>query len=406
MEFDRRSAFREERRPCSNAGQPVYLDAQATTPCDPRVVEAMLPYFAHVFGNAHSEHAFGRAAAEAVANARADVAALIGAEPREIIFTSGATESNNLAIKGAVRFQRTRRDHVVTVVTEHKCVLESVSALQREGAAVTRVGVNSSGLIDLAAIDAAISSRTGLVSVMAVNNEIGVIQPIAEIGALCRQRGALFHTDAAQAAGKIPLDVGVMPIDLMSISAHKLYGPKGIGALYVRRRPRVRLQPLLDGGAQERGFRSGTLPTPLIVGFGVACRIAREEMAAETARLLRLRQRLLGRLRSAIGDVRLNGDEKRRIAGNLNVMFPGIDAEALLARLPDLALSTGSACSAAAVEPSYVLRALGMPDAEAAASVRIGLGRFTTADDIDYAADRLSEEVGRLRAENTSAPAL
>jgi cysteine desulfurase len=284
-------------------------------------------------------------------------------------------------------------------------VLESVAALQREGASVTRVGVQRSGLIDLAAIDAAIGSRTALVSVMAVNNEIGVVQPIAEIGALCRQRGVLLHTDAAQAAGKIPLDVRVMSIDLMSISAHKLYGPKGIGALYVRRQPRVRLAPLLDGGAQERGFRSGTLPTPLIVGFGVACRIAREEMAAETARLSRLRQRLLDRLRSAIPDVRLNGDEKQRIAGNINVAFPGIDAEALLARLPDVALSTGSACSAAAVEPSYVLRALGMPDAEAAASVRIGLGRFTTDDDIDYAVDRLREEVGRLRADDGLAPA-
>ncbi len=408
MEFDRRSASRssrEEGLTRGNTRQPVYLDAQATTPCDPRVVEAMLPYFGDVFGNPHSEHAFGRAAADAVASARADVAALIGAEPREIVFTSGATESNNLAVKGAVRFLRGRSDHIVTVVTEHKCVLESVAALQREGASVTRVGVQRSGLIDLAAIDAAIGSRTALVSVMAVNNEIGVVQPIAEIGALCRQRGVLLHTDAAQAAGKIPLDVRVMSIDLMSISAHKLYGPKGIGALYVRRQPRVRLAPLLDGGAQERGFRSGTLPTPLIVGFGVACRIAREEMAAETARLSRLRQRLLDRLRSAIPDVRLNGDEKQRIAGNINVAFPGIDAEALLARLPDVALSTGSACSAAAVEPSYVLRALGMPDAEAAASVRIGLGRFTTDDDIDYAVDRLREEVGRLRADDGLAPA-
>lgn len=382
----------------------VYLDAQATTPCDERVIAAMLPYFGERFGNAHSAHRFGREAADAVEEARAEVAALIGAEPREIVFTSGATEANNLAIRGAAAFLRGRRGHLITAATEHKCVLESVAAAVREGASATVLPVDGAGLIDLTALDAAIGPPTALVSIMAVNNEIGVIQPLPAIGALCRERGVLFHSDAAQAAGKIPLDVKAMNVDLMSLSAHKMYGPKGIGALYVRRRPRVRLAPLLVGGGQERGLRSGTLPTPLCVGFGEACRIARAELAEESARLARLRQRLLGQLRAAFPDIAVNGDEERRIPGNLNIRVPGLDAEALLARLPDLALSTGSACTSAAVEPSYVLRALGLSHADAAASVRIGLGRFTTASEVDYAAGRLIEEISRLRGEAEPTP--
>jgi cysteine desulfurase len=378
---------------------PVYLDAQATTPCDPRVVEAMQPYFAAVFGNPHSTHAFGRAAREAVEAARAEVALLIGAEPREIIFTSGATESNNLAIKGAMSFLAPHRRHVVTAVTEHKCVLESVAALARAGATATILPVQPNGLLAADALRSALTPSTALVSIMAVNNEIGVIQPLATLASLAHGAGALFHSDAAQAAGKIPLDVGAMGIDLMSLSAHKLYGPKGIGALYVRRRPRVRLHPLIDGGGQERGLRSGTLATPLVVGFGEACRLARVEMAAEAERLAGLRDRLLGRLRAAFPDLILNGDADQRIPGNLNIAFPGIEAEALLARLADVALSAGSACTAAAIEPSYVLRALGLSEAIARASVRIGLGRFTTADEVDYAAARLIAEVGRLRSE-------
>jgi cysteine desulfurase len=382
---------------------PVYLDYQATTPTDPRVVAAMLPYFTEKFGNPHStSHHFGREAAEAVERARGDVAALIGAEAREIVFTSGATESNNAAIKGAVRFmrdeRRSDRDRIVTVATEHKCVLETCRQLEREGFSLTVMPVKSDGLLDLAALADAIGPRTALVSVMAVNNEIGTIQDLAAIGALCRARGILFHSDAAQAAGKVPLDVDAMGIDLLSISGHKLYGPKGIGALYIRRRPRVRLVPLIDGGGQERGFRSGTLPTPLCVGLGVACAIARDEMAAEAARLVELRRRFFAALHRRIPGMRLNGSGEQRVAGNLNIGFPGIDAEKLLEACATVAASTGSACSSASIEPSYVLRALGLDAAAARASFRLCVGRFTTVPEIDFAADALVAAFERLRA--------
>jgi cysteine desulfurase len=383
------------------ARPPVYLDYQATTPTDPRVLEAMLPYFTVDFGNPHSKsHAFGREAEDAVEAARRQVARLIGAEPREVVFTSGATESNNLAIKGAARFLRRRKDRIVTCATEHKCVLESCRRLEGEGFQLTTVGVMSNGLVDLEALDAAIDERTAVVSIMAVNNEIGVIQPIADIAALCHEKGALFHTDAAQAIGKIPIDVAAMGIDLMSISGHKIYGPKGIGALYVRRRPRVRLVAEMDGGGQERGLRSGTLPTPLCVGLGAACALAAADMHHEAARLRELRDRLLRAILAEIPQAVVNGDVEQRIAGNLNIAFPGIEGEMLLTRLEDIALSTGSACTSAAVEPSYVLRAMGLDAALAEASLRIGLGRFTTEAEVDYAAGRIAREVRRLRNES------
>jgi cysteine desulfurase len=396
---------KDARTPDTGPGlrRPVYLDYQATTPTDPRVVDAMLPYFTVCFGNPHSKsHAFGREAEDAIEAARRRVADLIGAEPREIVFTSGATESNNLAIKGAARFLRNRKDRIVTCVTEHKCVLESCRRLEAEGFDLVTVGVGSNGVVDLGALAAAVDERTAVVSIMAVNNEIGVIQPIAEIAALCHQRGALFHTDGAQAVGKIRLDVGEMGIDLMSISGHKIYAPKGIGALYVRRRPRVRLQPQMDGGGQERGFRSGTLPTPLCVGLGAACALAGQEMHEEAARLRALRDGLLRAIAAGVPEAVVNGDIERRIAGNLNVAFPDIEGELLLIRLKDLALSTGSACTSAAVEPSYVLRAMGLDPALAQASLRIGLGRFTTGAEVDYAAGRIVGEVRRLRAESNA----
>jgi cysteine desulfurase len=378
---------------------PIYLDYQSTTPTDPRVVAAMLPYFTEKFGNPHSvSHAHGREVADAVEAARGQVARVIGADPREIIFTSGATESNNLALKGALHFGADGRNHLVTLVTEHKCVLESAAQLEREGYAVTYLPVEPGGLVDLDRLSAAITERTALVSIMAAHNEIGVLQPLAEIGALCRERGVLFHSDAAQAVGKIALDVEAMGIDLLSISGHKLYGPKGIGALYVRRRPRVRLAPLFDGGGQERGLRSGTLPAPLCIGFGEACAIAGSEMEAEARRLRSYRERLLRGLRQSFPPLRLNGDAERRLPGNLNLCFPGIDGQALVAVLPELSMSLGSACTSAAVEPSYVLRALGLPDDLANASIRIGLGRFTSEAEVDFALDRLAAALGRLSA--------
>ena len=377
--------------------RPIYLDHQATTPTDPRVTEAMLPWFRERFGNPASPHAFGVAAEKAVEAARAEIATLVGAEPREIVFTSGATEANNLAIKGAVRFKGAPGSHVVTFATEHKCVLESAEALRREGAEVSVLPVNPDGRFDLDRLAEAIGPRTVLVSAMAANNEIGVVQPVAEIGALCRNRGVLFHTDAAQAAGKIPIDVEEMGVDLLSISGHKLYGPMGVGALYVRRRPRVRLEPLFSGGGQERGVRSGTLPTPLCVALGVAARIAREGMAEEGARLRGLRDRLHAAIRAQLPDVVLNGDPERRLPGNLNLSFPGIVAGDLISALTDVAVSSGSACTAASVEPSYVLRALGLDDRLAAASIRFGLGRWTSAAEIDYAAEQVVRAVVRLR---------
>jgi cysteine desulfurase len=379
---------------------PVYLDYQATTPCDPRVLEAMLPWFTEKFGNPHSvTHAYGREAEQAVERGRGQLAAIIHADPREIVFTSGATEANNLAVKGALRFHRQfGKDHVVTLATEHKCVIESCRAMEAEGFRATYLPVEPSGLVDLDRVAHALEERTVLVSVMAAHNEIGVIQPIAEIGAMCRARGVLFHTDAAQAVGKIPIDVDAMGIDLMSISGHKIYGPKGVGALYVRRRPRARIAPLIDGGGQERGLRSGTLPTPLCVGIGEAAALAQAEMEEESRRLLALRQRFLSGILRALPQTQLNGDPERRLPGNLNLSFPGVPAPALMEACPGLALSTGSACTAAEIEPSFVLRALGVPDDLAAASLRIGLGRFSTADEVDYAVETLTAGVKRLGA--------
>ncbi len=373
--------------------RPIYLDNQATTPCDPRVVAAMLPYFSEAFGNPHSvEHALGREAEAAVARARAEVAALIGATPREIVFTSGATESNNLAIKGAARFaarMENPRRRLITLATEHKCVLQATADLAEEGFEPVFLPVRPDGRLDPEALRMALATPTLLVSAMAANNETGVLQDITALAALAHQAGALFHTDAAQAVGKIPIDVTAQGIDLLSISGHKLYGPKGVGALYVRHRPRVRLAPLISGGGQERGLRSGTLPAPLIVGFGAACRLAGAEMAAEAERLAGLRERLLARLGDAIPGISVNGSREHRLAGNLNLAFPAARAETLLADLPDLCLSTGSACSSAAVEPSYVLGAMGVPAEVAARSLRIGIGRFTSAAEIDLAAAML-----------------
>ncbi|MBV9735849.1 MAG: aminotransferase class V-fold PLP-dependent enzyme [Acidisphaera sp.] len=377
----------------TRANRPVYLDNQATTACDPRVLAAMLPWFSEAYGNPHSaEHVMGRAAEQAVEAARAQVAALIGADPREIVFTSGATESNNIALKGAARFARSTGDarrRIVTVATEHKCVLACAADLAGEGFEPIVLPVGRDGLLDPAVLRAALDEPTLLVSVMAANNETGVVQDLSAQAAIARDAGALFHTDAAQAAGKIPLDVNAPRVDLLSISGHKLYGPKGVGALYVRRRPRVRLAPLFSGGGQERGLRSGTLPAPLIVGFGEACRLAAAEMAAEAAHLAALRDRLLARLRAAIPAIAINGDLRRRLPGNLNLTFPHATAEALMRAAPDLCVSTGSACSSAEVEPSYVLRALGLDADAAARTLRLGIGRFTSAADLDYAAEAL-----------------
>jgi cysteine desulfurase len=377
---------------------PIYMDYQATTPCDPRVVQAMLPYFTERFGNPHSRnHRYGWEAEEAVEKAREQVAAILGADAKEVIFTSGATESNNLAIKGVAYFYRDKKNHVITCVTEHKCVLDSCRHLEQEGFHVTYLPVKKNGLIDLDQLRAAITDKTVLVSIMAVNNEIGVIQPLAEIGAICREKGVFFHTDAAQAVGKIPLDVNAMNIDLLSVSGHKVYGPKGIGALYVRRRPRVRLQALINGGGQERGMRSGTLATPLCVGLGEACAIAQREMGAEAERLRMLRDRMLKGVMERLPEVYLNGDLDQRIPGNLNLSFAFVEGEGLMMGVKDLCVSSGSACTSASLEPSYVLRALGVDVEMAHTSLRIGIGRFTTEKDIDYAIDHIVESVTRLR---------
>ncbi len=374
--------------------RPVYLDNQATTPCDPRVLALMLPWFTERYGNPHSaEHRMGQDAEAAVEAARAEVASLIGAEPREVVLTSGATEANNIAIKGAARHARRMGDprrRVITVATEHKCVLESVADTAEDGFEPVVLPVEPDGRLDPAVLRAALAEPTLLVSVMTVNNETGVIQDIAALAAMAREAGALFHTDAAQGVGKMPIDVG--GIDLLSLSGHKLYGPKGVGALYVRRRPRVRLAPLFSGGGQERGLRSGTLPTPLVVGLGEACRLARLEMDGEAACLAGLRDRLLAGLRRHMPDIRVNGSLRHRIPGNLNITLP-VPALDLMRAVPNLCVSTGSACSSAAVEPSYVLRALGLTDAAAARTLRLGLGRFTSAADVDYAVEALTAAV-------------
>ncbi len=378
--------------------QPIYLDYQATTPMDPRVLEAMMPYFTHKFGNSGSRsHAYGWEAEEGTEKARAQVAKLIGADEKEVIFTSGATESNNLAIRGVAEFYKDRKNHIITTVTEHKCVLDTCRHLEQQGFEVTYLPVRQDGLLDLDVLRAAITDKTVLVSIMAVNNEIGVIQPLAEIGKICREKKVFFHTDAAQAAGKIPLDVEALNVDLMSISGHKIYGPKGIGALYVRRKPRVRLVPMIVGGGQERGFRSGTLPTPLCVGLGEAAEICMKEMDAEAKRLKKLQERMLNGLRAKLTDIVVNGDLEQRIPGNLNISFAYVEGESLMMGIKNLAVSSGSACTSASLEPSYVLRALGVEEEMAHTSLRIGLGRFTTEHEVDTAVDELVRHVVKLR---------
>lgn len=378
---------------------PVYLDNHATTRPDPRIVAAMMPYFTEIYGNAASvSHRFGWDAGEAVDRARERVATLIGAEPKEVIFTSGATESDNLALKGPLDHLKRWGDHIVSAVSEHKAVIDPLKRLAREGWRVTFVPCDETGLVAAEAVEAALTDRTVLVSVMAANNEVGTINPTAAIGRLCHERGILFHTDATQAVGKIPIDVRADRIDLLSLSAHKLYGPKGVGALYVRRRdPQVRLTPLFDGGGHERGFRSGTLAVPLIVGLGEACRIAGEEMGSDDARILDLRERLHRGLLDRLPGLKLNGHPTDRLAGNLNLSFEGVDGEALMMAMRDVAVSSGSACSSANPEPSHVLRAMGLDEDMARASLRFGLGRFTSAEEVDFAIEAVASAVGRLR---------
>ena len=378
---------------------PIYLDNNATTRTDPRVVEAMLPYFSEVYGNAASRsHSFGWAAEEAIDIAREQLAKVIGADPKEIIFTSGATESNNLAIKGVAEMYAEKGDHIITVVTEHKAVLDTCKHLEKDGKSVTYLGVGADGLIDLDELKAAITDKTILVSVMAANNEIGVIQPLKEIGAICREKGVLFHTDAVQAYGKIPLDVNDLHIDLLSFTAHKIYGPKGIGALYVRRRnPRVKLTAQIDGGGHERGFRSGTLNVSGIVGFGKAAELLQEEMEAESVRLTALRERMAQTIMDACDSCYINGHATQRLPGNLNISFEFVEGESLLMGLKDVALSSGSACTSASLEPSYVLKAMGLGDELAHSSLRFGFGRFTTEEEVDWVARKVISEVSRLR---------
>lgn len=377
-----------------NIKLPIYMDYQATTPLDPRVLDAMMPFLMQKFGNPHSTtHKFGWEAMDAIDRARDQIAGLIGASGEEIIFTSGATESNNLAIKGMGRFYREHRSHIITVSTEHKCVLEAARAMEREGFALTILGVEPDGLVDLNALAKAMTDQTLMVSVMAVNNEIGVIQPLAEIGALCREKRVFFHTDAAQAVGKIPLDVAAMNIDVMSISGHKIYGPKGIGALYMRKGARLKVDPLLSGGGQERGARSGTLAPMLCVGLGKACAIAETEYEAESVRLQGLFDRFLAGVRAAIPNAVLNGQRDRRFPGNVSISFPGIDGDLLLANMSDLAVSSGAACASAVDEPSYVLHALGVPEKLAEATIRFGIGRFTSEAEIDYAIQAVAKAV-------------
>ncbi|UWI83402.1 IscS subfamily cysteine desulfurase [Wolbachia endosymbiont of Howardula sp.] len=376
---------------------PIFLDYQATTRVDPRVLEVMIPYF-NQFSNSHSRsHSFGWNAERGVEKSRKYIADLIHADSKEIIFTSGATESNNMAIKGIAHFYRNKGQHIITVCTEHKCVLDSCRSLENEDFKVTYLPVQKNGLIDLLALDEIITNNTILVSIMMVNNEIGVIQPVKEIGLICKNKNVLFHTDAAQAFGKIPINVNDMNIDLMSISSHKIYGPMGIGALYVRRKPRVRLTPLINGGGQERGMRSGTLPTPLVVGFGEAARITQQDMQEESYRIQELSHLLYQQIKTSFPDVVLNGDQENRIPGNLNLSFPYVEGESLIMAIKDLAVSSGSACTSSSLEPSYVIRALNNGYDLEHSSIRFGLGRFTTKEEILYAAHLITKNVGRLR---------
>lgn len=378
---------------------PIYMDNHATTPVDPRVLQEMLPYFTEKFGNAASRnHPFGWVGEEAVETARARIAKLIGATAKEIIFTSGATESDNLAIKGVAEMYREKGNHIITAATEHKAVLDACKHLEKYGYRVTYLPVQKDGLIDLDDLKRALDEKTILVSIMAANNEIGVIQPIEEIGRLCHERGVLFHSDATQAVGKMPVDVNKQCIDLLSISAHKMYGPKGVGALYVRRKnPRVQVSPIIDGGGHERGMRSGTLNVPGIVGLGKACAIASEEMPKEACHTAGMRNRLKDKILGRLDEVYVNGSMEHRLPGNLNLSFAYVEGESLLMGINDVAVSSGSACTSATLEPSYVLKALGTGDDLAHSSIRFGIGRFNTEDEIDYVADRVCETVERLR---------
>jgi len=376
---------------------PIYLDYSATTPVDPRVAQKMIPFLTEQFGNpASRSHAFGWEAEKAVEEARAHVAALLNADPKEIIWTSGATEGNNLAIKGAANFYKGKGRHIVTMKTEHKAVLDTVRELERQGFEATYLDPQQDGLLDLEKFKLALRPDTVLVSIMMVNNEIGVIQPIAEIGEICRAKGIIFHCDAVQAAGKIPIDLQKLKVDLLTVTAHKVYGPKGIGALYVRRKPRVRIEPQIHGGGHERGLRSGTLPTHQIVGMGEAFRIAKLEMGAESERIRSLRDRLLAGFKD-MEEVYVNGDMERRIPGNLNISFNFVEGESLIMGIKDVAVSSGSACTSASLEPSYVLRALGRSDELAHSSIRFTIGRFTTEEEIDYAVKLLRAKIGKLR---------
>ncbi|OGA61635.1 MAG: IscS subfamily cysteine desulfurase [Betaproteobacteria bacterium RIFCSPLOWO2_12_FULL_65_14] len=376
---------------------PIYLDYSATTPVDPRVAQKMIPYLTEYFGNpASRSHAFGWKAEEAVEEARAHVAALINADPKEIVWTSGATEGNNLAIKGAANFHKTKGKHIITQKTEHKAVLDTCRELERHGFEVTYLDVESNGIVDLRKFEAAIRPDTILVSIMMVNNEIGVIQPVWEIGEICRAKGIVFHCDAVQGGGRIEIDMQKLKADLLTITAHKMYGPKGIGALYVRRKPRVRIEAQIHGGGHERGFRSGTLPTHQIVGFGEAARLAKLEMATDSERVRALRDKLWNAIKD-MEEVYVNGDMKRRIPHNLNVSFNFVEGESLIMAVKDIAVSSGSACTSASLEPSYVLRALGRNDELAHSSIRITLGRFTTGEEVTYAADLIRRKVSKLR---------
>lgn len=378
--------------------KPLYLDVQATTPMDPRVLDSMMPYFISNYGNPHSRtHAYGWESETAVEKARKQVADLIRADPKDIVFTSGATESNNIAIKGVAHFYSESKKHIITTQTEHKCVLDSCRVLESEGFDVTYLPVQENGIIKLDDLEDAIRPDTALISVMTVNNEIGVRQPIAEIGALCRKKKVFFHTDAAQAIGKIPVNVNELNIDLMSISGHKIYGPKGVGALYVRRKPRVRVQPIQSGGGQERGMRSGTVPTSLVVGLGSACEIAMREMEYDKKRVEKLSKMLIDRIMSAVPHVVRNGDPEQTYLGCVNLSFAYIEGESLLMALKDIALSSGSACTSASLEPSYVLRAIGTDEDLAHSSIRFGIGRFTTEEEVDYTVEKCIFHAKRLR---------
>lgn len=382
----------------SGGSLPIYMDYQATTPTDPRVVEAMLPFFTTKFGNPHSRsHSFGWEAEEAVEQARKQVAQVLNAEAKEIIFTSGATESNNMVIKGIAQFYGDKKNHIITIATEHKCVLDACRHIEQSGFKVTYLPVQPNGIIDLELLKNSITDKTVLVSVMAVNNETGVIQPLKEIGKICRERGVFFHSDIAQGFGKIPIDVNECNIDLASISAHKIYGPKGVGALYLRRRPRVRLSPIINGGGQERGMRSGTLPTPLVVGFGKAAELAKAESAKDYQHIKNLFDKFLAAIRQEIKDVYLNGDKNERYPGNLNLSFAYVEGESLILAIKDLAVSSGSACTSASLEPSYVLRAMGVDEETAHTSIRFGIGRFTTEAEIDYAVALIIAKIDKLR---------